>query len=237
LPESLVVRSLSSGYGKRQVLYGIDLSVCRGEVLAIIGHNGAGKSTLLKAVFGLLPIWSGQVALNGRVLDRLEPRQLLGMGMTYAPQGNRVFTELSVEENLEIAGTAVGARDRTASGIERVLRIFPTLKARIRQRAGTLSGGEKQMLALANALMLDPQVLLLDEPSLGLAPGLARRALAHIRTISDATGMSVVLVEQKVREALRIAERVCVLRGGRISYAGPAEELRMDEAKLRQVYL
>jgi len=237
LPDVLTVHALTGGYGKKQVLHGIDLSIASGEVLAIVGHNGAGKSTLLKTIFGLLPVWSGQITLDGRILNGHTPAQLLRRGVTYVPQGNRVFSDLSVQENLEITGIALGEKARLSAGIEKALRMFPVLGERMRQRAETLSGGEKQMLALANALVLAPRVLLLDEPSLGLAPSLARQALARIREISSETGAAALIVEQKVRDVLKIADRVCVLRAGCVSHTGPAEDLLTNEAKLRQVYL
>lgn len=163
-------------------------------------------------------------------------RALLRSGIAYVPQGNRVFTDLTVHENLEMGGTTLPTKQAVSEGMERVFALFPALKERLKQRAGTLSGGEKQMLALGNALILSPKLLLLDEPSLGLAPPLVSQALGRIQQISKDAGMSVVIVEQKVREVLKIARRVYVLRTGQISFAGPADALG-DDAKLREVYL
>jgi len=219
---------LATGYGKKQVLNGVSLDVAPGEIVALIGHNGAGKSTLLKTIFGLLPLWQGQVVLDGMLLNAHTPRELLRMGVAYVPQGNRVFTGLTVRENLEMGGVTVSDRTRLNEGIEQSLMQFPALRPRLRQRAGTLSGGEKQMLALANALVISPRLLLMDEPSLGLAPLAVAEALD--------SGVTVLIVEQKVREALRIAGRVYVLRNGRVSFSGPAGALA-DDAKLREVYL
>jgi branched-chain amino acid transport system ATP-binding protein len=230
------VESLVTGYGKKQVLNGVSLEMGRGEIVALIGHNGAGKSTLLKAVFGLIPIWSGQVFYDGAAVVTPKPRDLLLAGIAYVPQGNRVFTDLTVRENLEMGGITLPTKQAVNEGMERVYTLFPTLKERLKQRAGTLSGGEKQMLALGNALILAPKFLLLDEPSLGLAPPLISQALGRIQQISKDTGMTVVIVEQKVREVLKIARRVYVLRMGQISFAGPADALG-DDAKLREVYL
>ena len=194
------------------------------------------KSTLLKAIFGLIRVWSGQVYLDGQAQAMLVPRELLRAGVAYVPQGNRVFADLTVYENLEMGGVTLPSKERLGEGMEPVFGLFPTLKDRLKQRAETLSGGEKQMVALANALILSPRVLLLDEPSLGLAPPLLSAALGQIQQISRESGMTVLIVEQKVREVLKIAQRVYVVRDGRVSFSGPAEALN-DEAKLREVYL
>ncbi len=235
-PVVLRVEALVSGYGKKQVVNGVSLEVGAGEVVALIGHNGAGKSTLLKAVFGLVPIWSGRVFLDGEVRTALTPRESLRSGVSYVPQGNRVFTDLTVRENLEVGGITLLDKQRLREGIAHVLTLFPSLRERLNQQAGTLSGGEKQMLALANVMILAPRVLLLDEPSLGLAPPAIGRALGLIAQLSHDKGLTVLIVEQKVREVLKIARRVCVLRNGAVSFSGMVEELR-DDTKLREVYL
>lgn len=232
----LRVEDLIAGYGKKQVLNGVSLEVVRGEIVALIGHNGAGKSTLLKAVFGMIPIWQGQVSFDGEVVKSPKPRAWLRRGVAYVPQGNRVFTDLTVQENLEMGGITLPTKPAVKEGMERVFTLFPGLKERLKQRAGTLSGGEKQMLALANALILSPKLLLLDEPSLGLAPPLLSEALARIQHISRDSGVTVLVVEQKVREVLKIARRVYVLRNGRVSFTGPTKALQ-DDAKLKEVYL
>lgn len=232
----LRVENFVAGYGKKQVLNGVSLGVGRGEIVALIGHNGAGKSTLLKAVFGLIPVWQGQVLFDDKAVLSPKPREWLRMGVAYVPQGNRVFTDLTVQENLEMGGITLPAKQAVKDGIERVFTLFPALKERLKQRAGTLSGGEKQMLALGNALILSPKLLLLDEPSLGLAPPLVSEALGRIQQISRDSGVTVLIVEQKVREVLKIANRVYVLRTGRVSFTGPAAELK-DDAKLKEVYL
>jgi branched-chain amino acid transport system ATP-binding protein len=234
--EVLHVEGLVAGYGKKQVLNGVAIEVAAGEIVALIGHNGAGKSTLLKAVFGLIPIWHGQVQVNGKPVTKPAPRTLLRAGIAYVPQGNRVFTDLTVHENLEMGGITLRSKQAVREGIQRAFDLFPALKDRLAQRAGTLSGGEKQMLALANALILSPRVLLLDEPSLGLAPPMVSEALARIQQIAQNNNVAVLIVEQKVREVLKIAHRVYVLRNGRVSYSGPASDLQ-DGVKLREVYL
>lgn len=232
----LRVEKMITGYGKKQVINGLSMSVEHGEIVALIGHNGAGKSTLLKAAFGLIPIWQGGILLFGKEVVKPVPRELLMQGLAYVPQGNRVFADLTVYENLEMGGITLPGKEQVREGIERVFGLFPSLKARLKQQAGTLSGGEKQMLALANALVLSPRVLLLDEPSLGLAPPLVSEALGRIQQISRDSGVAVLVVEQKVREVLKIAQRVYVLRNGRVSFSGAAGEL-CDEAKLKEVYL
>ena len=232
----LNVIGLVTGYEKKQVVKGASLDVASSEVVALIGHNGAGKSTLLKAIFGLLPTWSGEILLDGEFVQSLHPQKLLRSGVAYVPQGNRVFTDLTVRENLEMGGVTLPSKALLDEGVERALSFFPPLKLRLSRRAGTLSGGEKQMLALGNALVLSPRLLLLDEPSLGLAPPLVSQALKRIKEISVNSGAAVLIVEQKVREILKIANRVYVLRNGRVSFSGSAVDLN-DNAKLREVYL
>jgi len=235
-PLALQVDSLVTGYGKKKVVNGVSLEVGTGEICALIGHNGAGKSTLLKAVFGLVPIWAGQVRVNNHVLVKPTPRELLGTGVAYVPQGNQVFADLSVKENLEIGALGISRKKLPLNSLELIFELFPSLKPRIKQRAGTLSGGEKQMLALANALLLSPKVLLLDEPSLGLAPPMVCEALDQLRQLSAKSGVTILIVEQKVREVLKISKRVYVLRNGQVSFNGLAEELK-DDCRLREVYL
>lgn len=233
----LEVDSLAAGYGKKQVLDGVSLGVRQGEIVAVIGHNGAGKSTLLKAVFGMIPIWKGRVRYDGRVIRTPEPRAMIQAGMTYVPQGNRVFGDLTVRENMEVAGVMSVDRHARRDGMDRALAQYPVLNHRLKQRAATLSGGEKQMLALAMSLVLSPRMILLDEPSLGLAPPLASEALNRVRAISREHGVSILIVEQKVREMLKIADRVIVLRAGQVTFTGSTADLRDDEDKLREVYL
>lgn len=230
----LEVDELVAGYGKKQVLNGVSINVASGEIVALIGHNGSGKSTLLKTIFSLLPAWKGQVYYDGDPLRDSSPANLLRSGVAYVPQGNRVLTDLTVRENLEMGGITLPNEETLREGIERALSLFPALRQRLQQRAGILSGGEKQMLALANALILCPRLLLLDEPSLGLAPTLVNKAFRRIEEISREKRVAILIVEQKVREVLKIAHRVYVLRNGLISFAGSAE--RLDESTIRTVY-
>jgi ABC-type branched-subunit amino acid transport system ATPase component len=220
----------------KQVLNGVTLSVRTGEIVALIGHNGAGKSTLLKVVFGLLKTWDGEIFFDGVAPRRpLSPHRLLRSGIAYVPQGNRVFTDLTVYENLEFANFAVRRISRE-NGIRRALEIFPSLSSRVHQRAATLSGGEKQMLALASVLAVSPRLLLLDEPSLGLDRGSINQAFDRIGRVASDFGTAVLIVEQKVREVLKLANRVYVLRSGAVSYAGSADALANDESELKRVY-
>lgn len=232
----LAISELVTGYEKKQVLNGVDIIVPVGRIVALIGHNGAGKSTLLKAVFALLPVWSGQIAFDAKVLHAAKPRDMLRAGMAYIPQGNRVFTNLTVRENLEIGGVTLADKRQLAAGIDRALAMFPVLRERLRQRAGTLSGGEKQMLALANSLVLRPRLLLVDEPSLGLAPGLIKEALVRIQQLNRDNGVTILIVEQKVREVLEICHHVYCLKLGKVTYDGPPDELKTDRDKLRQAF-
>lgn len=233
----LELRGLVSGYGKKQILNGVSAAVNEGEVVAVIGHNGAGKSTLLKAAFGMIALWSGQVLWQGRVIPTPTPRDLLAMGICYTPQGNVVFNDLTVWENLDVAAMVLNDRKAREESMVTALAMYPVLQERQQQRAGTLSGGEKQMVALASSLMLKPKLMMLDEPSLGLAPPLVTSSLQEIRRIADETGTAILIVEQKVREVLRVADRVYVLRNGKVSWQGPAVDLRQDDDLLRSVYL
>lgn len=231
----LTVERLVSGYGHKQVLNGVSLDVGKGEVVALIGHNGAGKSTVLKAILKILPVWDGDIRLDGRSLSPLGRHLLVRSGIAYVPQGKRVFGSLTVRENLDIAATILEAKE-AGRAVERSLQLFPSLTDKLRQRASTLSGGEMQLLALANAFVPSPRILLLDEPTLGLAPGLVSKVLEIIRKTCSETATAALVVEQRVRDVLRISDRVCVLRRGEVSFFGPSIELATDQ-NLKNVYL
>ena len=232
----LEIRELDTGYGKKQVLFDLSMEVHRGDIVAIIGPNGAGKSTVLKAVCGLIPTWSGKIRFDGTVTSGSTPAQNIARGLTFAPQGNRVFTDLTVMENLEIGGFQL-PRKELPGRIALVIEMFPILKDRAKQDAGSLSGGEQQMVALARALITRPKLLMLDEPSLGLSPNLVRSVFAKITQISQETGVTIVIVEQKVREVLRISNRVYSLKLGRVVFDGTSAELQDDKAKLKELFL
>lgn len=232
----LAIKELETGYGKKQVLFGLSIEVRKGEVVALIGPNGAGKSTVLKAVCGLLPAWKGEIAFDGSRINAASPAKNVARGITFAPQGSRVFRDLTVMENLEIGGCQL-PRKRLKVRIANVLEFFPVLRERIRQDAGKLSGGEQQMLALARALVPEPKLLMLDEPSLGLSPNLVGDVLAQIVRVSQDTGVSILIVEQKVREILEICNRVYSLKLGRVAFEGHPDELKHDKSKLKQLFL
>jgi len=232
----LKVTDLETGYGNKQIINGVSLEVNKGEIVAVIGHNGAGKSTLLKVIFGLLPVWKGSVQYNGKAVQNRRVIANVKDGLSFLLQGNRVFTELTVQENLEIGGYLLADKNELQSRIEAVFQLFPKLRERRRQNAGTLSGGEQQMLALANALMLQPQLLMMDEPSLGLAPQNLRAMFEMIRHINQASGTTFLIVEQKVRQVLAIADRAYILKLGQVRDSGQAQEF-LDGERLRKAFL
>lgn len=232
----LEVMDIETGYGKKQVLFGLSLEVRDGEIVALIGPNGAGKSTLLKAVCGLIPVWVGEVRFEGALLNGLTPAQNVRRGITFAPQGNRVFDELTVIENLQIGGYQLPRRE-LRERIEQVLTMFPVLRERARQNAGKLSGGEQQMLALARALMPKPKLLMLDEPSLGLQPNLVKAVFEKVSEMKREANVTILIVEQKVREILDVCDRVYSLKLGKVAFAGKPEELEGDHDKLRNLFL
>ena len=230
----LEITDLRGGYGRVEVLRGVDLQVNAGEMVALLGSNGAGKSTLNKVVCGLVPAWSGQVRFDGHDLSGAHYRDVVKAGLIQVPEGRKVFPNLSVLENLEL-GSFTRARERRAANLEKVFGIFPRLKERIRQHAGTMSGGEQQMLAIGRGLMAEPVLLILDEPSLGLSPLLVEEMFALIRRLRD-EGLAVLLVEQNVGQSLEIADRAYVLENGSVRFSGlPQELLGSDE--LRRAYL
>jgi branched-chain amino acid transport system ATP-binding protein len=234
--DMLQVEQLETGYDKKQVLFGLSLEVRRGEIVAIIGPNGAGKSTMLKAVCGLIRPWKGHIRFEGELLNGSTPAKNVRRGITFAPQGNRVFPDLSVMENLEIGGYHLPKKE-LRSRIEQVLCIFPILRDRPRQAAGRLSGGEQQMLALARTLVPKPKLLMLDEPSLGLSPGIVKNVFETIKTINRGVGVSILLVEQKVHQALDICTKVYGLKLGKVSFQGLPSDLRDDTERLKELFL
>jgi branched-chain amino acid transport system ATP-binding protein len=224
----LIVRDLRSGYGHKRILNGVSLDVKAGEIVALLGPNGAGKSTLLKTIFGLLPAWEGVVRFNDTEIRNRRPEQNVREGLSYVPQGGRVFADLTVQENLELGGFVLRDKRQRRERVERVFHLFPILAERRQQLAGRLSGGERQMLALGRALMNEPRLLLLDEPSLGLAPQAVQETLATVKRLNTELGTAIMLVEQNVREALSIAHRVYVLRMGEVVLQAYSKELTLD---------
>ena len=230
----LAIAGLRGGYGPVEVLRGVDLRVDAGEIVALLGSNGAGKSTLINMVCGLIAKSAGQVSFAGGDISRARSAGIVAAGLIQVPEGRRIFPNLTVRENLEL-GAYLRGRARQAQNLERVMSIFPRLSERTRQLAGTLSGGEQQMLALGRALMSEPRLLILDEPSLGLSPLLVEEMFAMIGELHR-QGLSILLVEQNVPLSLDIAQRAYVLENGEIRFTGlPAELLASPE--LKRAYL
>jgi branched-chain amino acid transport system ATP-binding protein len=234
---SLAIESLTTGYGRVAVLHDIELHVAPGEMVTVVGANGAGKSTLLKTVAGLVPVRRGTITFEGRDITRLKAERRVNLGMALVPEGRRLFGPLTVAENLELGAYSrrrTGS-DALAGAREDVYRLFPRLSERSSQAAATLSGGEQQMLAIGRALMSSPRLLLLDEPSLGLAPLVVKEIFAALDELRR-TGVTVLLVEQDARLALKHADRGYVLRTGRVALSGTAEDLVADD-DVRLIYL
>jgi branched-chain amino acid transport system ATP-binding protein len=225
---SLVVESLSAGYGKIQVLWDVSVTVREGEFIAIIGANGAGKTTLLRAISGLIPAWSGRVTAFGQPLKGMSPAKIVRRGVGHVPEGRQLFPLMTVQENLESGADYLPAARREAPrSREFIYDLFPRLAERKGQLAGTLSGGERQMLAIGRALMSKPGILLVDEPSLGLAPALTKTLFAALKSINE-EGVTIVLVEQNVRQSLRLAHKAYVLENGEVRKEGSGQDLLSD---------
>jgi branched-chain amino acid transport system ATP-binding protein len=230
----LEVAGLHAGYGATEVLRGIDLVVGRGEIVAVLGANGAGKSTLNRAISGVLACSRGSVRFEDSSIDNEKPHVIVARGLIHVPEGRRIFPNLTVRENLDLGAYRRG-RSRRAVNRQRVYAIFPQLAERGSQRAGTLSGGEQQMLAIGRGLMAEPKLIILDEPSLGLSPLLVERMFALIKRING-EGVAILLVEQNVVESLDLAQRVYILDNGVFVLQGGAAEIR-DDPNLKRAYL
>lgn len=231
----LEVRDIDVFYGNVQALWGVSFDVTEGQIVTVIGANGAGKSTTLKTLAGLMKPKTGTVLFGGRDVTGLAPFELVEQGLVLIPEARQLWPAMTVLENLELGAYGRRARRDRARTLESVFAMFPHLKERVRQNAGTLSGGEQQMCAIGRGLMARPKLLLLDEPALGLAPMLVREVFTSLKTIRD-QGVTVVLVEQNVSHALAIADRAFVLETGRITLSGPARELARDR-RVRDSYL
>jgi len=230
----LEVRNLTAGFGAAPVLFEVGLDLEPGELVALIGANGAGKSTLLGALSGLVQIFEGEVRFNGRTIKAMRPEMIVAVGLAHVPQGRRLFGTMTVERNLLLG--AYRRHDRQIrDDLQRILQYFPALADKLARDAGTLSGGEQQMVAIGRGLMARPKLLMIDEPSLGLAPKVVDRVMEIVKTINQ-DGTAVLLVEQDVVLALEIADRGYVLENGRITMSGRADELRRDPA-VRKAYL
>lgn len=230
----LEITGLRGGYGRVEVLRGVDLQVLPGETVALLGSNGAGKSTLNNVVCGIYKAWAGKVAFDGTDLSGAHYTDVVKAGLIQVPEGRKIFPNLSVMENLAL-GSFTRARERRAENIDKVFATFPRLKERTTQLAGTMSGGEQQMLAIGRGMMAEPRLLILDEPSLGLSPLLVEEMFGLIRQLRS-TGLAVMLMEQNVGQSLEIADRAYVMENGSIRFSGaPADLLRSDD--LRRAYL
>ena len=225
---SLELKNINVSYGPVKALKGVSLRVDDGQVVALLGANGAGKSTTLRAISGLAPIASGQVVFDGKDITHANSARIVQMGLAHSPEGRRVFGEMTVQENLDVGAYSVRDKAVTGRNLERVFHYFPLLAERRWQKSATLSGGQQQMLAVGRALMSSPRLLMLDEPSLGLAPMLVNQIFQIIRQINREEGVAILLVEQNAREALLHADRAYVLETGQVILEGPAGELAKD---------
>jgi branched-chain amino acid transport system ATP-binding protein len=231
----LTLSGIHAFYGNTEALRGVDLEVGAGEIVALIGANGAGKSTLLMTICGRPRVARGRITFDGRDITRLETFEIVRLGIAQVPEGRRIFPRMTVLENLQI-GATIADPDRFEEDLEHAFAMFPILRQRQTQRGGTLSGGEQQMLAIARALMSRPRLLLLDEPSLGLAPLIVKQIVEVIREINEQLKMTVLLVEQNAHHALRLAHRGYVMQTGRIALSGTGREL-LANPEVRAAYL
>jgi len=232
--ELLAIDGLRAGYGATEILRGVALTVAENEIVAVLGSNGAGKSTLNRAISGVLRPWSGAIRFGGEAIERAKPNAIVSRGLIHVPEGRRIFPNMSVAENLDL-GSYRRARARRADNRDRVFGIFPRLKERMNQSAGTLSGGEQQMLAIGRGLMAEPKLLILDEPSLGLSPKLVEELFTLMKSIK-AQGIALLLVEQNVVQSLEVASRAYVLDNGMFVLQGSADDVRNDP-NLKRAYL
>jgi branched-chain amino acid transport system ATP-binding protein len=231
----LEVHELQAAYGAARALWGVSLTLHAGELLCVVGPNGAGKTTLINTLAGVLRARAGRIVFEGRDITALPPHRFCEAGIAIVPEGRRLFTGMTVLENLELGSTLPAAKAQRAASLEMVLALFPVLKTRLGSAAGELSGGQQQMLAIGRALMARPRLLLLDEPSLGLSPLITSEMFAAVRRV-NAEGMAVLLVEQNVVMALKVAQRAYVLEQGRISAEGTPEDL-LQRPEIRRAYL
>lgn len=230
----LSLKGVVAGYGDATVLRGVDLEILQGEIVALVGANGAGKTTLLRAISGLVQVDDGTIDLNGARIDRLHPTAIVAHGIAHVLEGRRLFAGLSVRENLLLGAIQVGSKTVRAQRHDEILALFPNLASRQDQLAGTLSGGEQQMVAIGRGMMSSPKLLMIDELSLGLAPMIVAEILERLRQISG-RGTSILIVEQDVLTALEVSRRAYVLENGAISLSGPSSELMVDD-RVRLAY-
>ena len=225
----LDVKNIEVAYGKIVAVKDVSLTVNKGEIVTLIGSNGAGKSTTLRTISGLIKPRSGEILFEGNRIDGVPGHDIVGMGICHSPEGRRIFPRMTVRENLELGAFLRNDKAAVAADFERVLTLFPRLKERVEQRAGTMSGGEQQMLAVGRAIMGSPKLLLLDEPSMGLAPVLVEMIFETITKIRE-QGITILLIEQNANAALEVADRAYVLESGNVKMSGKASDLRKDDA-------
>jgi len=231
----LEVKNIQVAYGKIVAVKDVSVTVNQSEIVTLIGSNGAGKSTTLRTISGLIKPKSGEILFNGKRIDGLPGHEIVGMGICHSPEGRRIFPRMTVKENLELGAFLRSDKEAVNADMDRVLELFPRLKERIKQTAGTMSGGEQQMLAVSRALMGDPKLLLLDEPSMGLAPVLVELIFDTIIKIRK-QGVTILLIEQNATAALEVADRAYVLESGKVKMSGSAKELSSDD-KVTKAYL
>ncbi len=231
----LEIDQIASGYGEVQILWGVNLALEKGKLTTLVGSNGVGKTTLLRTVMGLIRPWEGRVTFAGQDVTRLSPHAHANIGMVLVPEGRQLFSEMSVHENLEMGAFSKRARNHLEQNLEKVFELFPRLKERRSQKSGTLSGGEQQMLAVARGLMAEPEVLILDELSLGLSPLLVINLFESLVRLKD-EGLTMLLVEQNVQMALAVSDYAYVLSQGKVWLEGPADDLLHNE-EVRSAYL
>lgn len=231
----LETKDLTSGYGELQILWGVDLTLEQGILTCMVGSNGVGKTTLLRTVMGLIKPWKGQVLFDGRDVTRLSAHEKASLGLVLVPEGRQLFTDMTVRENLELGANPRRARQKAATNLERVFDLFPQLKERERQKAGTLSGGEQQMVAVARGIMAEPALLMIDELSLGLSPVLTFSLFRALRLLGN-QGYTILLVEQNVHLALKVSDYAYILNQGKVELSGPPSEIQGND-KVRAAYL
>ena len=232
----LRVRNADAGYGKIQILFDVNVDVHNGEIVCVIGPNGAGKSTVFKMVYGFVKPSGGQVYFGNDDITGLTPQEILGRGIAFVPQGRSTFPEMTVKENLELGMYIVRDPARTARAMERVYEMFPRLAERRTQQAGTMSGGEQRMLEIGRALMIEPKLLMLDEPSAGLAPAISKMVFSNVQRLNQDFGVTVFMVEQNARQGLSISHRGYVLENGKNRFEGSGETLLSNDS-VQRLYL
>jgi branched-chain amino acid transport system ATP-binding protein len=231
----LVLDQVFAGYGKMTILNGTSARVRRGAITTVIGPNGAGKSTMFKTIFGLLPVRSGSIAFDGQETTKFTPRKLLDAGVSYIPQGRNIFPELSVRHNLELGGVALSDQARLSGRLDEILQRFPMLKEKADAQASTLSGGQQKMLEVARGLLLDPKLILIDEPSIGLSPLMVQEVFAILKSLRD-NGVTILLIEQNAKQALQISDYGLVLEQGQTRIEDTAPKILADP-RIAQLFL